>query len=257
MQGVVRAAADLAVDRDEFLDLAHLAGDHDPIAPEPERLGLTCASKGRLHERLAGHFGGAFRLFGLRVLVHQPGREALIEAPPVDPDPDRPPVLDSRLDHGCEALVALLAEAHVAGVDAVFGEGPGALRVALQQPVAVVVEVADEGNAASGPVKRAPYLGNRLRRIGVVDGHPDQLRARLGEGPDLGDGRRHVGGVRIRHGLDHDRGSSADDHISDPDADRPAARFSGLLHGASSVRSPDCSSGGGIRTTARLARPGG
>ena len=90
------------------------------------------------------------------------------------------------------------------------------------------------------PIEGTPDLGDRLRRIGIVDRDADELRARLREGADLGDGRRHVGGVGIRHGLHDDGGSAADDDLFYPDADRPSAGLAGRLHGASSVRPAKC-----------------
>ena len=81
---------------------------------------------------------------GLGVLVHQPRQQFLIERAPVDADAHRLVVLDRHLDDLGELRVALVLEADIAGIDAVFVERLGAAGVIGQQRVAVVVEVADE-----------------------------------------------------------------------------------------------------------------
>ena len=64
----------------------------------------------------------------LRVLVHQAREQRLIERAPVDADAHRLAVAERQLDQRRELRVALLAEADVAGIDAVFVERLGARR---------------------------------------------------------------------------------------------------------------------------------
>ena len=52
----------------------------------------------------------------------------------------------------------------VAGIDAVLGQRPRALRILLQQEVAVVVEVADDRNAHAVLVELLDDLGRPRRR---------------------------------------------------------------------------------------------
>src|SRR5260370_16664566 len=52
-------------------------------------------------------------------------------------------MLDRRFDHGAEVVVGLPSDIRIARIDAVFGERASALRVLLEQQVAIVVEVAD------------------------------------------------------------------------------------------------------------------
>ena len=66
--------------------------------------------------------------FCLRVLVHQPREQLLVEAAPVDADAHRLVVAQRAFDQRGELLVALRALADVAGVDAVLGERPRAVR---------------------------------------------------------------------------------------------------------------------------------
>ena len=80
------------------------------------------------------------------VRVHQLGQQALVERAPVDADPHRLVVRERDLDDRAEVFVGALA-ADVAGVDPVLGQGPGAVGIAGEQQVAVVVEVADDRDA--------------------------------------------------------------------------------------------------------------
>ena len=64
----------------------------------------------------------------LRVLVHQPREQFLIERAPIDADAHRLVVLDRHLDDLRELRIALVLEADIAGIDAVFVERLGAGR---------------------------------------------------------------------------------------------------------------------------------
>ena len=81
------------------------------------------------------------------VLVHQAGQQRLVERAPVDADADRLAVAERHLDDGAELAVLLLAEADIAGIDAVFVERLGAGRMIGEELVADIVEVADERHA--------------------------------------------------------------------------------------------------------------
>ena len=81
-----------------------------------------------------------------RVGVHHLGEQALVERAPVDADPHRLVVGQRDLDDRAEVLVGALA-ADVAGIDPVLGQRPGAVGIAGEEQVAVVVEVADDRHA--------------------------------------------------------------------------------------------------------------
>jgi hypothetical protein len=133
-------------------------------------------------------------------------------------------VLERALDHRGELIVALRAFADVSWIDAVLGEGAGAVAELLQQLVAVVMEVADERHAAAAriqPLADRRHLGGRLGR---VHGDAHQLRARARERLHLARRRLGVGGVGIRHRLHDDGRAAADDDV----ADRYRARGSAL-----------------------------
>jgi hypothetical protein len=134
-----------------------------------------------------------------------------------------------------ELDVALLAEADVAGVDPVLGQGLGAGRVLGQQLVADVVEVADDRHlAAPGGEPVADPRHGPCRVLGV-DGDPDQLRAGPPQLLDLVRRRLGVGRVGVGHRLHDDRRVAADLHVADPDPNALAAphrRQSAARHGS-------------------------
>src|SRR6185436_1731661 len=146
------------------------------------------------------------RLAALGVGVHHLGEEVLVEAAPVHPDADGLAVVDGHLDDGAEVVVVVLAP-DIPGVDAVLGQGLRAVGILDEENVAVVVEVADD---------RHLHLAHDLRyRAGgrvVVHGHAHQLAARRVQRAHLGHRSRHVRGVGIGHGLDHDGPLAAHAH---------------------------------------------
>jgi hypothetical protein len=132
VQRVVAARGEPPVDRHQVLHAADLGGEMmrscgspDSSAKAAERSALSiiasrstsCASSGSP---------------GARVLVHHLREQRLVERAPVHPDAHRLAVLDRLLDDGAEVLVVPLG-AHVPRVDAVLGEGAGAVRVRVSR----------------------------------------------------------------------------------------------------------------------------
>ena len=78
------------------------------------------------------------------VLLHLRDDELLVERAAVDADAHRLAVVARDAADRRELLVAPLAGADVAGIDAVLVERLRAVGIAREQQVAVVVEVADE-----------------------------------------------------------------------------------------------------------------
>ncbi len=163
-----------------------------------------------------------------RVLVHQMGQKLLVERPPIGADAHRLAVADGDLDDLAELEIALIFEADVAGIDAVFVERLGAGRMIAEKLVANVVEIADQRRRhAHG---REPVADMRDGGCGLVavDRDANEFGARAGERGDLAGSRLDVGGVGVGHRLDDDRRAAADDHglfaVADPDADARPAR---------------------------------
>ena len=198
VEWVVGPACEASVDVDQVLHPGDLRREDDAIVAEPGRLGQLGGADRALHDRVEHDVARVAGFRELRVGIHHFGQEVLVQASPVDADPDRLSVVDRDLDDRREVLVPVLG-ADVAGVDPVLGERPGARRMLGQKEVAVVVEVADDRH-----VHLADDVRNGPGRLVVVDRHPDQLAAGLGQRPHLGDGSRDVGRVGVGHRLDDD-----------------------------------------------------
>ena len=128
-------------------------------------------------------------------------------------------MLDRHFDHGAEVVVIFTTNRTVARVDAVLGEGLGAVGVFGQELVAVVVEVANDGCGPPLGGDAFDNIGNGLGGGVVVYGDADHLRAGAGEGRDLLDGGLNVGRVGVGHGLDDDGSLRAHADATDVDGD--------------------------------------
>ena len=209
VQRIVGARGQPPVHVHEILHARDLRGEDDAVVAQATLLGQLRRANGALHHGVEHDVAGLARSGLARVGVHHLGEEQLVEAPPVDADAHGLAVLQRHLDDGPEVLVVVLA-ADVARVDAQLGQGPGARRILLEEHVAVVVEVADDGDVDGGDDVRNG-AGRRL----VVDRHAHQLAARRVQGAHLGDRAGDVGGVGVGHRLDHDGAVAADLHSAD------------------------------------------
>jgi hypothetical protein len=155
------------------------------------------------------------------VLLHFRDDQLLVEGAAVHPDAHRFAFVDRDPADGRELFVAPPPGADVARVDPVLVEGRGAGRVPCEQEVAVVVEIADQRRRHPGVEHALPDLRDRRRSLGQIHGHPDHLRAGLGELDALLCRRRRIRGVGHRHRLHDHRRTAADLDGADSDADRP------------------------------------
>ncbi len=135
-------------------------------------------------------------------------------------------MLQRDLDDLGELLVALVLEADIAGIDAIFGERLGAGGVRGEQRVAVIVEVADERRLHPEHVEPLADVRHGGGGLGAVNGDADKLGARAGKRRDLRGGRLDVGRVGVGHRLHDDGRAAADRDSADPDGDRALARLS-------------------------------
>ena len=154
------------------------------------------------------------------VLLHLRHDQLLIERAAIDADADGPAVIDGHLADGRELLVAPSPGADVAGIDAVLVERRRARRVAREQQVAVVMEVADERRRAAGVEHALLDFGHGRGRLGHVDGDAHHLGAGLPQLDALPRGRRRIRRVGHRHRLHDDRGAAADGDVADADRAR-------------------------------------
>ncbi len=195
----------------------------------------------RLHHRLARHRAHILRLGQQRVFVHQLGQQFLIERTPVGADAHGLVVLDRDLDDVGELAVALVLEADIAGIDAVFVERLGAGRMFGQQLVPDVMEIADQGRGDAALAQGVADMRHGGGGLVAIDGDAHQFGARARQRRDLFHRAGDIGGVGIGHRLHHDRRAAADGDIADHDlrgfmpapgaCDVVLQRFFELVHG--------------------------
>ena len=222
MKRIVALGGELAIDHNEILHAAHLGAEDDFVAAEPVAFSGLGGQETAGDDGVHGNFHGVERLRQERIFVHHAREQRTIERAPVDADAHRAIVLNGHFDHGTEVVVVFFADIDVAGINTVLGKRAGAIGILLEKQVAVVVEVADDGDADTEFIERFDYFRDGFGGGFRVDGDAHQLRTRLSEGHNLIDRRGGVGGVGIGHGLDHDGVISAHPDIADSNGHRSA-----------------------------------
>ena len=157
------------IDSDQILNTADLRAQDDLVCPQA----ITLRRCRRLRERsprsplnvtsLASS-GSGNRLFSSIMRVSS----APIERSPVHADSHRPVIFDRSLDHRPEVVVVLLADIHVAGIDAILGEGSRTSGYFLQQQMAVVVKIADDRHVHAELVECLDDLRHRSAASSVL-----------------------------------------------------------------------------------------
>ena len=175
------------------------------------------------HDRVERHVAGVFRFGGARVFVHHAREQRLVERAPVDADAHRLVVFERGFDHDVEIVVGLAADVDVAGVDAILGQRAGAFGILLEQQVAVVVEIADDGHAHAELIERIDDSRHGGGGGFGIHGHADQLRTGARQRHHLIDGRGRIRRIGIGHRLHHDRMLAADLDAADIHHNRLAA----------------------------------
>ncbi len=220
VQRIVAAAGKLPVHGDQILDAAHFAREHDAISGQTQAFSARRRFERRGDEGLPRYGVGIDRFGGARVLVHEPRKQLLIEAAPVDADSHGLVVAAGHLDQGRELLVALGTPPDIARVDSVLCQRPRAIGVLGEELVPVEMEIAHQGHVATQGVEPLADARDLRRRLGGVDGDPHDFRTGTGKLRYLGRGTLEVGGIGIRHRLHQDRRASPDQRVSDPDLAR-------------------------------------
>ena len=175
VQGVVAAARQFAVHRNQVLHAADFARQQNVLALQAQLLGALGGGDGGGDERLVHHLARVPGRGALGVGVHQLRQQLLVKAAPVHANAHGLVVARSDLNHLRELAVFFLALADVARVDAVLGERLGTGGKVTQQAVAVVVKVAHQGHGDAHAVKLLTDVGHGLCGLGGVDGDAYQL----------------------------------------------------------------------------------
>ncbi len=196
MQWVVAGVGKLLISRDREENVGRLHADLEFVE-------VVVLQDARVVERRLDHRLRA----GLAVFLQQ----VLLERAGIDADAHRHAVVPGRFHH----LAHPLGAADIAGVDAQasrtrIGRFDGAL--------IVEVDVGHDRHAG-----RLDDLVQRLRRILVGAGNPDDVDARFFAAADLLDRRVGVGGQRVGHRLHGDRRITTHRHGPDHDLPRLAA----------------------------------
>ena len=214
MQRPGGALREIAVKRNEFLNLRHLAGKNDAVCREPERFRRCGRLNGALYKSLSQHRLRGQKSARLHVLVHQAPEERLVERAAVHADAHRRAPLFRRLNHEGEVFFLTRAFPDVSRVDAVLRERGRALRNFRKKLVAVVVKVADERHKDPGGVKPRADFRHRACGFRRIHREANEFGAGRSEFRGLRIGRFNVRRGGIRHRLDDDGPPSADDHPS-------------------------------------------
>ena len=118
----------------------------------------------------------------------------------------------------------LAADADVAGIDAVLGQGSRAVGILREQEVSVVVEVADDRHAHAVLIESFDDRRNGGGSFFVVDRDADQFRPGPRQRHHLLHGRGNIRRVGVGHRLHHNWCIAADSHA----ANRAGNGFSAL-----------------------------
>ena len=218
MKDVIGALGQLAVDRNEVLDAADLAGQDDLFTAQTHFFSTFGRINGRGNQRFVHDLLSLPRRGACIVFVHQAGQQLLVQAAPVDADAHGLVPAHGGFDHQAKLGVALIALADIAGVDTVLGQGLRAVRVIGQQAVAVVMKVADQRHVNAHAVELFAHIrhsGSGFRRI---DRDANHFRARNGQFLDLNGGAQGIDRIGVGHGLNAYRRITTDgDNARTPD----------------------------------------
>ncbi len=122
------------------------------------------------------------------------------------------PAVDRDADYACELGRALAAAPYVARIDPVFGQCFGARRMLREQLVSVVVEVADQRDAALHRVQAVAYARNAVRSGRRIDCDTHQLGTGSSKVSALDGSCNIISRFRVGHGLDSNGRAAADAH---------------------------------------------
>ena len=214
MQRVVRAAGELAVDRDHVLHPADLGRDHDPVRTQAQALGIGGTVQRRAHQRLAQHEVGRLRL-GSTAAFRSISRAArswsrLPQLTPIRTGRSKRSAA-STISSNCRSRFS--PKPTLPGLMRNLASACGHLREVGQQPMAVVVEVADQRDVVAQQVQPLADGRDGAGGLVVVDGDPHDLGAGARQLDHLRGRGGDVGGVGVGHRLDDDGRAAADDDL--------------------------------------------
>ena len=178
MERLVGLRREVAVDGDELVRARDLARDDDLVLLQPALERELGGLERREDHALGDDLLRRAPEVPVRVLLHLPHDELLVQGAAVHADAHGPPEVTRHGADRRELLVAPLPRPDVARVDPVLVERPRHLRVFRQEGVPVVVEVADERHVAARVEEPLLDLGHGPRGLVDVHRHAHELGAR-------------------------------------------------------------------------------
>ena len=176
MQRIIATGGEFFVDVDQVLYVADLGAENNFVAREAVTFGSFGGAQRTFSNGAAGDFHGVERFGKKVVVVHHLGEKDGIKRAPVDADADGFVVFDGRFNHDAEIVILFAADVDVAGIDAVFGERAGAGGIFFQQQMAVVMEVADDGDIDAEGAQGVDNDWNGLSSLVGVNCDADEFR---------------------------------------------------------------------------------
>ena len=152
-------------------------------------------------------------------------------------------------DQGGELLVALVAAADIARIDAQLGQRLGTLGHLGQQLVAIEMEIANQRHATTQRIEALTNARHRSRGFERVDRDAHQFRSGLGQCLDLLDGCGDIGGIGVGHRLHHDRRIATNQNMTNPHL--AGGTTDNLRHHSSRVKRATVTSINGFKSMGR------
>ncbi len=162
----------------------------------------------REHHAIIDNFLGFLPEILVRVLLHFPHDQLLIERAAIDANAHRLSVIASDFADGGKLLVAALTRAHISRIDAVFIQRDSAVRIFREQNVTVVVKVPNDRHFASRRKQAFLDFGNGSGGFRHIHSDAHNFGAGFGKLKTLLRRSGHICRIRVGHGLD-DNGRAA------------------------------------------------
>jgi hypothetical protein len=218
MQGLLGLGAQIAVYRDEVARPRGFTGDDDLIITQPGFQRELSGLQGTQDHALVDDLFRFLAEIPVSVLLHFLHDQFLVQGAAIDANANRFTVVASDFADRRKLFVTALTGADVARIDPVFIQRYGTGRILVQQNVPVVMEVSDDGYAATRGQKALldiRYGGCGFRN---VDGPANDFRPGFSQLHGLHESSFHVDGVGVGHGLHHDGCATANTYVAYGDA---------------------------------------
>jgi hypothetical protein len=177
MKRLLCFAGEIAVDGNQIARARSLAGDDDLIVAQTAFECQLGGLQSGEHHAIVDNFFGFFAEIFVRVLLHFVHDELLIQRAAIHADAHGLAIVARNFADRRKLLVAALARANVAGIDAVLVQRFRALRIFRKENVAVVMKIADDGRVAARIEQALLNFGHGGSSLRHIYRPADNLRA--------------------------------------------------------------------------------